>query len=111
MFHAQRSYDEELFRAGVKVYLYAAPTVLHAKHPSIDDDVAIIGSSNFDIRSLSLHMELMVLVHGRDFVDEMRKVEDGYRATSRLLTLEEWMNRPRSDRVFDNLMRLTSSLV
>ena len=41
----------------------------------------------------------------------MRKVEDGYRATSRLLTLEEWMKRPRSDRVFDNLMRLTSSLV
>ena len=85
--------------------------MLHAKHLSIDDDVAIIGSSNLDIRSLSLHMELMVLVHGRDFVDEMRKVEDSYRATSRLLTLEEWMKRPRSDRVFDNLMRLTSSLV
>ena len=69
VFHAQRSYYEELLRAGVKVYLYAAPNVLHAKHLSIDDDVAIIGSSNLDIRSLNLHMELMVLVHG-DFVDE-----------------------------------------
>ena len=65
VFHAQRSYYEELLRAGVKIYLYAAPTVLHAKHLSIDDDVAIIGSSNLDIRSLSLHMEVMVLVHGR----------------------------------------------
>ena len=69
VFHAQRSYYEQLLRAGVKIYLYRAPTVLHAKHLSIDDDVAIIGSSNMDIRSLSLHMELLVMVHGDDFVD------------------------------------------
>jgi len=111
VFHAQRSYYEELLRAGVKIYLYAAPTVLHAKHLSIDDDVAIIGSSNLDIRSLSLHMELMVLVHGKNFVDEMRKVEDDYRATSKLVTLDQWLQRPRKQRYFDNLMRLTSALV
>jgi len=111
VFHAQRSYYEELLRAGVKIYLYAAPTVLHAKHLSIDDDVAIIGSSNLDIRSFSLHMELMVLVHGKNFVDEMRKVEDDYRATSKLVTLDQWLQRPRKQRYFDNLMRLTSALV
>ena len=32
VFHAQRSYYEELLRAGVKIYSYAAPTILHAKH-------------------------------------------------------------------------------
>src|SRR5699024_5333968 len=42
VYHAQRSYSEELLRAGVQIYLYRAPTVLHAKHISIDDDVAII---------------------------------------------------------------------
>ena len=52
---------------GVKIYLYRAPTILHAKHLRVDDDVAAIGSSNMDIRSLSLHMELMVLVHGARF--------------------------------------------
>ena len=88
-----------------------APTVLHAKHLSIDDDVAIIGSSNMDIRSLRLHMELMVLVQSEDFVDDMRKVEDDYRSKSRLLTLDEWLQRSRKERVFDNLMRLTSSLM
>ena len=30
----------------MRIYLLAAPTVLHAKHLSIDEDVAIIGSSN-----------------------------------------------------------------
>ena len=111
VFHAQRSYYEQLLRAGVKIYLYRAPTVLHAKHLTVDDDVAIIGSSNLDVRSLSLHMELMVLVHGRDAVDDLRRVEDDYRSKSRLLNLDEWLGRPRGEKVFDNLMRLTSSLM
>ena len=110
VFHAQRSYYEQLLRAGVKIYLYRAPTILHAKHLSIDDDVALIGSSNLDIRSLSLHMELSVLVHGAKFTSAMRAVEDDYRSKSRQVLLEDWLKRPRPERVFDNLMRLTSSL-
>ena len=110
VFHAQRSYYEQLLRAGVKIYLYRAPTILHAKHLSIDDDVAVIGSSNLDIRSLSLHMELSVLVHGAGFTSAMRAVEDDYRAKSRQVVLSEWLKRPRREKVFDNLMRLTSSL-
>jgi cardiolipin synthase A/B len=81
------------------------------RHLSIDDDVAIIGSSNMDIRSLSLHMELMALLHGADFVRDLRKVEDDYRANSRLVTLDEWLKRPRTEQAFDNLMRLTSALM
>ena len=111
VFHAQRSYYEQLLRAGVKIYLYAAPAVLHAKHLSIDEDVALIGSTNLDIRALSLHMELMVMVQSREFVAAMRTIEADYRAKSRLLTLAEWQRRPRRDKVFDNLARLTSALM
>ena len=110
VFHAQRSYYEQLLRAGVKIYLYRAPTILHAKHLSIDDDVAVIGSSNLDIRSLSLHMELSVLVHGAKFTAAMRAVEDDYRSKSRQVVLQDWLRRPTRERIFDNLMRLTSSL-
>jgi len=111
VYHAQRSYYEQLLRAGVRIYLYGEPTILHAKHLTIDEDVAIIGSSNLDIRSLSLHMELMVLLHGRDVVDELRVVQDEYRRASRLLTLEDWLERPRREKLLDNVMRLTSSLM
>jgi cardiolipin synthase len=110
VFHAQRSYYEQLLRAGVKIYLCRGPTILHAKHLSIDDDVAVIGSSNLDIRSLSLHMELSVLVHGVTFTAAMRAVEDNYRSNNRQVLLEGWRRRPRRERIFDNLMRLTSSL-
>jgi cardiolipin synthase A/B len=85
--------------------------VLHAKHLSIDDDVAVIGSSNMDIRSLSLHMEMMVLIQSGQFTDAMRGVEDEYRSVSKQLLLADRLKRPMTEKVFDNLMRLTSSLM
>jgi cardiolipin synthase len=111
VFHAQRSYYEELLRAGVKIFLYRAPTVLHAKHLTIDNDIALIGTSNLDIRSLSLHMELMVMLAGASLVSELRLVEDAYRSASRQLTLDEWLRRPRLEKGLDNVMRLTSALM
>lgn len=110
VYHAQRSYYEPLLRAGVRIYLYKAPLVLHSKHFTIDDDVAVIGSSNMDIRSFSLNAEVSVLLHGREFVDRVRAVEDDYRANSRELLLADWVSRPRGERLRDNLARLTSSL-
>ncbi len=108
--HAQRSYYEALLRAGVKIHLHAAPTVLHAKHFTIDDDIAVIGSSNMDIRSFSLNMEVSVMIQGHDFVQGVRRIEDGYRANSRQLALEDWTDRPAGEKILDNLARLTSSL-
>jgi cardiolipin synthase len=110
VFHAQRSYYEALLRAGVRIFLYPAPYVLHAKHITIDDQVAVVGSSNMDMRSFSLNMEVSVLVHGEEFVQDLRRVEDGYRAAARELTLHEWLDRPFRARLLDNLARLTSAL-
>jgi cardiolipin synthase len=110
VYHAQRSYYEALLRAGVSIYLYRAPTVLHSKHFTIDDDVAVIGSSNMDIRSFSLNMEVSLLVHGRDFVRRMREIEDAYRAASDRLELADWLRRPLAQKVGDSLARLTSAL-
>jgi cardiolipin synthase len=110
VYHAQRSYYEALLRAGVKIWLYQAPYILHSKHFTIDDDVAVIGSSNMDIRSFELNMEISLLVRGASFVREMRAVEDGYRSESRELTLDEWMTQPLRSTVLDNLARLTSAL-
>ncbi|MEV1131680.1 cardiolipin synthase [Agromyces sp. NPDC049794] len=110
VYHAQRSYYEALLRGGVKIWLYQAPYILHSKHFTIDEDVAVIGSSNMDIRSFELNMEVSLLVRGASFVREMRAIEDGYRRDSRELTLEEWERQPLRSTVLDNLARLTSAL-
>ncbi|WP_255505748.1 cardiolipin synthase [Mycetocola sp. JXN-3] len=110
VFHAQRSYYEELLKAGVRIFMYPAPYILHSKHFTIDDDVAVIGSSNMDMRSFGLNLEVSLLVRGASFVEEMRGIEDQYRAMSRELTLEEWERQPLRSTVLDNLARLTSAL-
>jgi cardiolipin synthase len=108
--HAQSSYYQALLRAGVRIHLYPAPYVLHSKHFTIDDDVAVIGSSNMDMRSFSLNYEVSLMMLGGDVVARMRAVEDHYRALSRELTAEEWRWRPFGARYVDNVMRLTSAL-
>ncbi|GAA3905239.1 cardiolipin synthase [Microbacterium invictum] len=110
VYHAQRSYYEALLRAGVRIWLYKRPLILHSKSMSIDEETAVIGSSNMDMRSFGLNLEMSMLVRGGEFVDQLREVEDKYRADSRELTLEEWMKQPLRSTVLDNLARLTSAL-
>ena len=110
VWHAQRSYYGTLLRAGVRIWLYPAPYILHAKHLSIDDEVAVIGSSNMDIRSFNLNFEISLVVRGASFVAGMREVEQGYRDIGRELTLEEWEKEPLSATFLDGVARLTSAL-
>ncbi|MGQ4537482.1 cardiolipin synthase [Dermabacteraceae bacterium P7074] len=111
VFHAQRSYYETLLNAGVKILMYKAPYILHAKHLSVDESVAVIGSSNMDMRSFLLDMESSLMVGGRDFLEKLHAVENRYRAASRELTREEWESRPALSRYLDNLCRLASAIV
>ena len=110
VYHAQCSYYAALLEAGVRIYLYPAPAVLHSKHFSIDDDVAVIGSSNMDMRSFALNYEVSLMLTGGDIVHRFREVEDTYRGLCRELTSEEWSRRSRRAKYVDNAMRLTSAL-
>ncbi len=110
VYHAQCSYYRALLEAGVRIYLYPSPAVLHAKHFSIDDDVAVIGSSNMDMRSFALNYEVSTMFLGAELVARVREVEDHYRQVSRELTLDEWRARPAPARYVDNVMRLTAAL-
>lgn len=110
VYHAQRSYYEALLRSGVKIWMYRKPYILHSKSMTIDDETAVIGSSNMDMRSFGLNLEVSMLVRGEEFVSQLKAIEDDYRASSRLLTLEEWKQQPLRSTVLDNLARLTSAL-
>lgn len=110
VYHAQRSYYEELLRAGVRIWMYKPPYILHSKHVTIDDDVAVVGSSNMDQRSFGLNMEISMVVHGRSFVQDLDAVVDHYRRHSRELTAEEWSKQPLRSQLLDGLARLTSAL-
>ncbi len=57
---AARSYFDELLAAKVKVYEYG-PRMLHTKALLCDEDLAVLGSANFDHRSFRLNFEVALL--------------------------------------------------
>lgn len=109
--HAQRSYYRTLLEAGVRIHLYPAPAVLHAKYLTVDDEVGVIGSSNMDFRSFALTYEVMLLGFGGDLVGRLQANDERYRAVSRELTLAEWLEEPWRRRYLDNVCRLTAALM
>ena len=110
VYHAQRSYYEELLRAGVRIWMFRPPYILHSKHFTVDGAAAVVGSSNMDQRSFGLNMEISMIVHGESFVRDLDEVSDYYRENSRELTLEEWEKQPLRSQLLDGLARLTSAL-
>jgi cardiolipin synthase len=107
---AQRSYYDELLEAGVKLHLYREH-LLHAKHLSFDDQVAVIGSSNLDMRSFLLNEEVVLIVHDAGVIAELRRVQERYIAVSDALVLDEWRRRPRVQKVIENTARLVDSVL
>lgn len=108
--HAQRSYYEELLKVGIDIYLYKKPVFLHTKQVIIDDDVAIVGSSNLDIRSFELDFELNTILYDRKVVERLLKIEAEYLRKSHLLTEDEWLKRPLKNKMLETVARLTAAL-
>src|SRR5437667_8270155 len=108
--HAERSYYEGLLKAGVKVYQYKAPILLHSKHISIDDDIAVIGSSNLDIRSFQLNLEVTLICYNAKVVADLRQVEAVNLSKSKPVNLEEWETRSVREKLYENISRLTAAL-
>jgi cardiolipin synthase len=61
---ARRNFTRALIAAGGRVLLYDAG-MLHAKAVVVDERVALIGSPNFDLRSLFVNFEIGVIIYTR----------------------------------------------
>ncbi len=107
---AQQSFYDVMLAAGVGIHRHKK-SFLHAKHLSVDEDVALVGSSNLDIRSFALNAEVSVLIHDHAFVRELAQIQDGYLRNSELVTRETRANLRRGKRALENLARLTDSLL
>ena len=107
---AQQSFYDAMLRAGVTICRHHG-TFLHAKHMSVDDDVALIGSSNLDIRSFALNAEVSVMICDRSVVAELRRIELDYLRHCDVVTLEARAAIPLPKRALENLARLTDSLL
>jgi len=107
---AQRSYYSELLAAGVAIHLYR-PGFLHVKHMSIDDAVAVVGSSNVDMRSFALNSEISLVLYDREAPLALRAFEAELMHLSARLMRNEWEDRGLPVKTAENIARLFSPLL
>ncbi len=84
-----RSYYRELLNMGVKVYEYV-PGFIHAKTCLADDKRAVVGTINFDYRSLYLHFEDAAFMQDTPCIPDIRRdLDDLFENKCHLITYKD----------------------
>ncbi len=105
---AGRAYSAELTDAKVHVHCYR-DGFLHAKSMTVDDEIGMVGSANFDVRSFRLDIEANLILYTATAVRILREIQDQYMARS-VPFLDQWKNRSWLQRVADDSAKLISPL-
>ena len=95
----------QLLEKGCRVYLSATPFD-HTKLFVVDGSWSLIGSTNWDDRSLRLNFEFNVECYSDTFAETLNAIIDRKLSTARELTLEEVDSRSYPIRFRDGLARL-----
>ncbi|MFD2824071.1 cardiolipin synthase [Lacinutrix iliipiscaria] len=108
--YAARSYYSDLMSAGVEIYKYQKGFV-HAKTLVIDNEIAIVGTANMDIRSFELNFEVNAIVYDKVVADELKTAFFEDLNHSEKIDLETWKNRPQHKQFFEKIARLFSPML
>ena len=98
VFYAGHALYRDLLRSGIRLYQLQV-AVLHAKTAVIDSVWSTVGSANVDTRSFLHNHELNVMVFDEPFGLAMESAFEEDLRLSTPLTLEQWEQRPLSERV------------
>lgn len=107
---ASRSFYEQLLEAGVEIYEYTEG-LLHAKTMTVDRQLGMLGTANFDRRSFELNFEVSVLLYDKDSTSRLRFLQRSYMNDSRRIELSRWVGRSWIRRLIENTLGMLSPLL
>ncbi len=105
----QSSY-QNLIEAGVKIYQYT-PGFIHSKCVLCDDEIATVGTINFDYRSFYHHFECGVYMYQTDSIMELKKDMTDTFEQSEEITLEWCQKKFMKTNVIGPVLKLFSPLL
>jgi len=105
----QALYDE-LLSANVRIF-ERRPPFLHAKALIADNEAAIIGTANMDVRSLRLNYETNLVVYDERFIYDLNRIIARDMAQSDEIDLIEWRKRPARRQLLENFCNLLTPVL
>jgi cardiolipin synthase A/B len=94
---AAQYHYEELLTCGVEIHEYQ-PTMVHAKAMTVDGKVAMLGTTNFDARSLTLNEQIAVILHDADLTGDLDQRFETDLTHSEQISLDAWRHRSTMER-------------
>jgi cardiolipin synthase len=104
------SYLGEILEAGVKVFQYEEG-FLHSKAIVIDDFISIVGSANLDERSFNQNFEANAFIYEKKTSLELKNLFEKDMNNCREITLGDWHNRKRYQKLKESFARLFSPII
>jgi cardiolipin synthase len=104
------SHYGRLLRAGVKIY-ETHGIVLHSKMVTVDGVWSVIGSSNFDHRSVVFNDEVDAIVIGSTTSDELEAMAAEDRRTATEVSLDHWKHRSMGERMKEGFASIWQNLL
>ena len=98
---ASRAVWGDLLAAGAKIYEYA-PTMYHCKVMIVDELMVSAGSTNFDTRSFNLNDEANLNIYDAVFARQQVAIFRDDLAHSRQITLQQWRQRPWTEKLWEH---------
>lgn len=106
----QHSRYEDLLEAGVQIF-ETHDEILHSKSAVIDGVWSVIGSSNFDHRSILFNDEVDAVVVGGDTAQALEALFSKDFAAAKRIDPARWKERPFSQKLRETIARVTQSML
>ena len=107
---ARRHYVRELHEAGGRVLLFGAG-MMHSKAIIVDDCIGLLGSANFDLRSLFVNFEIGLVVHSAAEALTIKNWAEGVAAHCRVLKPDSTRKHHLVGGILEDFSRLLAPLL
>ena len=105
---ASRGSWGDLLKAKIEIAEYS-PTMYHCKIFIVDSFLVSVGSTNFDNRSFRLNDEANLNVLDKDFAIEQLTIFNDDWSKSKLISFNDWKNRPIYEKILEELALIFKS--
>lgn len=85
---------KKIIDTGAEIYEYDGGTSYHGKSLTVDDDISVVGSFNFDLRSVYVDTELMLVINSKELTKELNENMDKLEKDCRKVIDEDTYETP-----------------